>query len=290
MSLFQRMHRIEASLSFQEGRTEPPSCDLALAWCLEHKAVLRKIGSTLEGELRLQEYIELVRPGTCEGRRKAVQYARKYFLGKLGIVQSSDTNHGYDPLYKRAMGLLAVPESSGLYADLYHTQRWHALKEAFRRTAFQVYNMAPIPLLHIALSAGLSSLKALSCASSTATQDDTAGHESHGPYSHDMLPLSDSKRNCPTCQTNNLGVLAAKVPRNRQEHSTLLCRVTGKVMDDKNPAMCLPNGMIYSQEVRVIISHQAMTWLASQSRDHSITCPRTGETYAPSDCRKLFIS
>jgi len=50
-------HKIERSL--REGMSTTP----ALEWCKEHSKELKKSGSMLEFELRLQQYIELVRQG-----------------------------------------------------------------------------------------------------------------------------------------------------------------------------------------------------------------------------------
>lgn len=54
---FVACHKIERSL--REGM----STGLALDWCKEHGKELKKAGSILEFELRLQQYIELVRQG-----------------------------------------------------------------------------------------------------------------------------------------------------------------------------------------------------------------------------------
>jgi macrophage erythroblast attacher len=54
---FMACHKIERSL--REGM----STSLALEWCKEHGKELKKIGIMLEFELRLQQYIELVRQG-----------------------------------------------------------------------------------------------------------------------------------------------------------------------------------------------------------------------------------
>ena len=58
---FVACHKIERSLS--EGQ----STALALEWCKEHGKELKKGGSMLEFELRLQQYIELVRAGHESG-------------------------------------------------------------------------------------------------------------------------------------------------------------------------------------------------------------------------------
>ena len=54
-------HKIEKSL--REGM----STTLALEWCKEHGKELKKVGSMLEFELRLQQYIEMVRQGHESG-------------------------------------------------------------------------------------------------------------------------------------------------------------------------------------------------------------------------------
>jgi macrophage erythroblast attacher len=58
---FVSCHKIERSL--REGM----STSLALEWCKEHSKELKKGGSMLEFELRLQQYIELVRQGHESG-------------------------------------------------------------------------------------------------------------------------------------------------------------------------------------------------------------------------------
>ncbi|KAK0549451.1 GID complex subunit containing RING finger motif [Tilletia horrida] len=63
----------------------------------------------------------------------------------------------------RALGLLACPPGSPAYADLYHIDRWASLRAQFRSCALLVHSLPPQPMLHIALSAGLSSLKVPQC-------------------------------------------------------------------------------------------------------------------------------
>lgn len=109
---FVACHKIERSL--REERSTGP----ALAWCKENAKELKKQGSTLEFELRLQQYIELVRQGHeagidtdmdgmngvsleegGKGERRLVEaraHARKY------LTQSGDA-----ALLGKAAGLLA---------------------------------------------------------------------------------------------------------------------------------------------------------------------------------------
>lgn len=83
--------RIEDSLR----RGETRDC---LAWCAENKQALKKINSNLELELRLQQFVELVRAGDIAKLIEATMHARKH----LGTQH--DVEYGF-----RAGGLLANP-------------------------------------------------------------------------------------------------------------------------------------------------------------------------------------
>lgn len=72
-----------------------------VAWCYENKSKLRKIHSTLELEIRVQEFVELVRQGK---RFDAVKHARKY------LSEADDPEH--IQAVKKCMGLLAFPAVS----------------------------------------------------------------------------------------------------------------------------------------------------------------------------------
>ncbi|PWY99198.1 hypothetical protein BCV70DRAFT_201402 [Testicularia cyperi] len=193
-----------------------PNCALALAWCSENKATLRKIKTPLEFNLRLQEYIELARVRTPDSIREAIAYARRHLLPLMnanapsgsstgsggstsapsvakpassGAVASSATSaltgmlttgagesekdreadhdrQAAEAIRKqvsRALGLLACGPGSDVYADLYDPMRWVSLQRSFKSCALQIHSMPAQPILHIALSAGLSSLKLPTC-------------------------------------------------------------------------------------------------------------------------------
>jgi len=72
-----------------------------VSWCYENKSKLRKIQSTLELEIRIQEFVELVR---TERRAEAVRHARKY----LADSQCEENAVAI----KKCMGLLAFPTST----------------------------------------------------------------------------------------------------------------------------------------------------------------------------------
>ena len=75
--------------------------------------------------------------------------------------------------------------------------------------------------------------------------------------------------------------MAKEVPWSHHVNSTIVCSISGKIMDEDNPPMCLPNGYVYSKE--------ALEEMATQ-RNGIVTCPRTGDQCDFSALRKVFIS
>lgn len=62
----------------------------------------------------------------------------------------------------------------------------------------------------------------------------------------------DSKNvDCPVCDPN-LGRLAEEVPFSHHVNSTIVCSITGKIMDENNWPMVFPGGHVYSKEVRLL--------------------------------------
>ncbi|QRW02883.1 macrophage erythroblast attacher [Ceratobasidium sp. AG-Ba] len=68
--LFAEIRRVEDALRDQK-------CAVALAWCSENKAALKKMKNSLEFELRLQEYIEIIQQGKTA---EAMVYLKKYLI------------------------------------------------------------------------------------------------------------------------------------------------------------------------------------------------------------------
>lgn len=371
--LFEEIAKVEDSLypptwKPRSGSTLKPSCALALAWCSENKAMLRKIKTPLEFNLRLQEFIELTRVRSSESIREAISYARRHLLplvtsataavptaskgGATPAAGEKDKEADYERLaaeavrreVSRAMGLLACGPSLWAYHDLYSEDRWAMLRDSFRACALQIHSLPAQPILHIALSAGLSSLKLPACYTQKPghlggkTEGDqinermekSEGQQSHvsvssvfppalgtldtgddaansaklefsnsGPSGPSSLPVHHPHDNgddddvdprgepgnidCPICDDQGLGKLASEVPWSHHQNSTLVCSYSGKIMDDYNPPMALPNGRVYAQNT--------LLELASQSPDkQSIQCPRTGDIFAAKEVRKIFIS
>jgi len=240
IDLFTDIRRIEVALSRH-------SCTEALAWCSENKTALRKIKSTLEFELRLQEYIELAR---ARKKQEAMAYSHKY-------LASWQETHLAEIM--QASMLLAVEPSTkcGRYRKLYDDSRWVNLIQAFRLAIYNLNSLPTEPLLNLALYSGLASLKLPSCYNGSSQNVD-----------------------CPVCDPS-INILAEEVPYSHHANSTIVCRISGKIMDEDNMPLAFPNGNVYSREV-----------LEDMAAKHNgmVICPQSGDKCEFSALKKVFIS
>jgi len=190
------------------------SCKAGLAWCALNSSKLKKSKSVFEFNLRLQEYIELVRE---DKEAEAIKYAQSFFP-PFAEACLDDISF--------AMGLVIFKgKKVGDYHRLLDESRWEFLREEFEDEISTVYSLPDRPLLLTHLHAGLSALKTPAC-----TEEEEANV------------------NCPSC-AQPYQTMAQYLPVPARSHSRLVCRVSGKVMDSDNPPMALPNGMVYSKEV-----------------------------------------
>lgn len=90
-----------------------------IGWCHDNRSKLRKLGSTMEFNLRVQEFIELVR---SDRRLDAVKHARKCF--------SSYDDYQLQEI-QCCMGQLAFPANTCLspYKDLLDEKRYAKIHE-----------------------------------------------------------------------------------------------------------------------------------------------------------------
>ncbi|KZM23657.1 GID complex subunit containing RING finger motif [Ascochyta rabiei] len=265
---FVSCHKIERSL--REGMNTA----LALDWCKEHGKELKKSGSMLEFELRLQQYIELVRQGHESGVSgmdgelardgvsigggggevklvEARAHAKKYLSGS-----------GDFELLGRAAGLLAYRPWDEVepYASLYSPTRWSHLATLFLTTHHTLYSLPPRPLLHIALSAGLSALKTPAC---------------HSAYTSSSANASSSTSTvCPICSTE-LNQLARNVPYAHHTKSIV-----------ENDPVVLPSGRIYGRE-RLRLFNEKVGTAKGWVRDP--VAGKAEELWKESEVRRVFV-
>ncbi|KAK5138920.1 GID complex subunit containing RING finger motif [Oleoguttula sp. CCFEE 6159] len=240
---FETCRRIEESL--RQGRTGE-----ALAWCADNKQALKKTDSNLEIELRLQQYIELVRTGENPKLIEATLHARKY------LAAQQDTE-----FTMRAAGLLVFPPGTAAepYRSFYSADRWESLASLFLETHHSLLSIPSTPLLHIALSAGLSALKTPSCHSAFASSSSNAS--------------SSVTSVCPICSTE-LNELARNVPYVHHTKSHV-----------ENDPVVLPNGRIYGREKLMAINVKLGT-PEGKVRDPT----DMSQLYDLTQVKKVFIS
>ncbi|XP_071934667.1 protein MAEA homolog [Coffea arabica] len=183
----------------------------ALAWCADNKSRLKKSKSKFEFQLRLQEFIELVR---AENNMRAITYARKY-LAPWGATHMKEL--------QRVMATLAFKSNTECptYKVLFEAKQWDYLVDQFKQEFCRLYGMTLEPLLNIYLQAGLSALKTPFCYEDDCTKEDPLSQESFRK-------------------------LALPLPYSKQHHSKLVCYITKELMDTENPPLVLPNGYVYS--------------------------------------------
>lgn len=185
-----------------------------LTWCYENKSKLRKLKSSLEFNLRQQEFIELVRE---DYRFEAIQHARKHF---------SNVEEEHMAEVQRIMGILAYPFYTEVqpYKDYFDESRWEKLILQFRHDNFKLYQLSNVSVFSVSLQAGLSALKTPIC------------YKSEGERNPD----------CPVCSPA-LNTLAQSLPYSHCSQSRLVCYISGEPLNEHNHPLMLPNGYVYGE-------------------------------------------
>ena len=145
--MFLTAREVEESLVREE-------LDKVMAWCHDNKSRLRKLKSSLEFQVRLQEYLELVKRGQ---KLEAVKHAKKFLC--------TETELEHLAVVQQAMGLLAFSSSTQIqpYKDLLDKSRWQSLIEQFRLENFRLHQLSAQCTFTVALQSGLAALKTPQC-------------------------------------------------------------------------------------------------------------------------------
>ncbi|KAK3357117.1 CTLH/CRA C-terminal to lish motif domain-containing protein [Lasiosphaeria hispida] len=247
---------IDTFVSMSKIRTalEGGSVQEALAWCADNKKELRKLKSNLEFMLRCQQYIELLRAEQPGKTTEAIAYAKKF------IVPFNET---YPAEVLHIIGLLTFGPETRLpaYARYYSPDRWSQLAAIFVDAHNKLLGLPSFPLLHIALSSGLSALKTPACHGAEATASSTPGHGT-----------SLTASVCPICSTE-LNELARNVPYAHHDKSHVA-----------SDLMVLPNNRVYGQ-ARI----QECAAKAGLGPNH-VKDLVTGQVYPADKLKKVFIT
>lgn len=208
IEIFLTSREVEKSLA----NRETSKC---LMWCHDNKSKLRKLKSNMEFNLRVQEFIELIR---SDRRMDAIKHARKHF---------SAFEEEHLPTIQQVMALLAFQVNTALspYKALFDEGRWDNLIEEFRQENYRLFQLASQSVFTVTLQAGLSALKTPQC------------------YAADEELKNQA---CPVCQ-ESLNQLADPLPFAHCSQSKLYCHISGLPLNENNQPMMLPNGYVYGE-------------------------------------------
>lgn len=218
--------------------------------------------------LRFQQYIELVRTQDQTKLLESIAHAKKFLL---------PYKDSYPKEVQQACGLLAFPPGtraktydvrpslvrinpSNMFKELYSEARWTTLANLFMQTHNNLLALPSVPLLHIALSAGLSALKTPSC---------------HSSHISSISPTSSSSVTtsvCPICSTE-LNDLARNVPYAHHTKSHV-----------ESDLVLLPNGCVYGRQRLEEYSRKAGL------EEDKIKDLRNGDIFPLEIVKKVYIS
>ncbi|KAF2858445.1 protein FYV10 [Piedraia hortae CBS 480.64] len=249
IDLFVESSRIEKSL--RKGELKP-----CLAWCTEHKQMLKKLKSTLDLDLRQQQLIESARSGDSSVLVDALKHARTHFSSKSA---PGDQKFGLE-----AGGLLAHSPDMAVqpYHGLYSPSRYAELADKFVQTQLELVGALDVALLHPVLLSGISALKTPQCSSARREINNTKA-----------LSMAVTSSTCPICSPE-LNELARPLPFGHHDKS--------HVDED---LVVLPNGRVINHG-RLQLLNQKLKVPKGKIRDPFST---TGEEWIESVVRKVFV-
>lgn len=141
---------------------------------------------------------------------------------------------------------------------MYSRSRWDFLANLFLKTHHELFSLPTRPLLHFALSAGLSALKTPSCHSKYASSSSNAS--------------STTTTVCPICSTE-LNELARNLRHVQHNKSSV-----------EHDPIVLPNGRVYGRDR--LLEMSAKVGL----EEGRVKDPTSSEVFDISQVRKVFIS
>ncbi|CAB3408615.1 unnamed protein product [Caenorhabditis bovis] len=212
IDLFAQLKEIRSALL--AGNTTP-----CVEWLESHRSKLRRMGSRIEVDIRIEELIDLINQNHTAD---AIAYIKKYIAP---CMKNND-----DQEVKKLIGMILTPEQN---CPKYTTEeeiaeRWRKCEEMFVAEFYRLYQLCTQSVFSITMQCGLAAHKTPSCCL-------------------DQRKRSEVK--CPVC--NPLcWPIAADLPNAHVTQSTILCTKTGEICDDtENAPYLFPSGHVYGKKV-----------------------------------------
>ena len=287
LDVFVQCHQIEESL--RRGDTQE-----CLAWCQEHKPIMKKFNVwTLSADvgggpvlkyaaLTSKNPVRAISNSNC-GYSNSSSFDGTDSSWRQSSTPKSTWPRTQEPTSRRKVELqlcshtlqtrrrnhtryLTNPNPDNgdnqrkpyVLQTMYSQSRWDHLADLFVRSHHEIFSLPARPLLHIALSAGLSALKTPACHSKYASSSANATFSS--------APV------CPICSTE-LNELARNLPYAHHTKSHV-----------ENDPVVLPNGRVYGRER--LLQMSAKIGL----EDGLVKDPTTSKIFKVADIRKVYIS
>lgn len=151
------------------------------------------------------------------------------------------------------MGLLAFGPNTNIaaYKRLIADERWDRMVDLFREENAKIFKLSGHSAFSACLQVGIAAHKTPMC------QDDPTSR-------------------CVVCR--ELYGLAENLPYAHVENSRLICAQSGDQLDEENRPMMLSNGRVYGERA-----------IAEMTRDDVVVCPRTNESCAVVDIKKVYV-
>ena len=257
LDTFISCHKIASNLS----RGDPKD---ALTWCNQNRLALQKLPpdslkGNLEFQLRLQQYIELVRVGSTTKKIEAMQYAQKFLsptqypnemMHPAGLLASGPQPPYINPITNgTAINGNHTPKESP-YTPYFSPTRWSYLSNLFIETHHTLLSLPTRPLLHVALTAGLSALKTPSCHSAfNPTSATTPAHpkvampDATSPVTNGATPALPNPTTTATSTPQPINPPPSNIPTDHPYHqhqqaSTTPVPATNTNTTQLNPSLC----------------------------------------------------
>eukprot|EP00475_Leptophrys_vorax_P018812 TRINITY_DN25691_c0_g1_i4.p1 TRINITY_DN25691_c0_g1~~TRINITY_DN25691_c0_g1_i4.p1 ORF type:complete len:417 (+),score=95.28 TRINITY_DN25691_c0_g1_i4:128-1252(+) len=232
--------------------------DKCLHWCGVQRGKLTSIGSSLEVDLRISQFLDLLEKNELD---VAIQHARAHFPSTYQDIE----------LRKKICSVMGVLASNNIAVaideNFNRNERFGILEAQFLDDFLEINGLCKKTFLERLLSVGKKCVDLGSC---------SQGNVEIPSFNCPACYVQRDRENC----VDDLERLKAEeIPlKFKLSRSHLVCAISGRIMDGDNLPMALPNGQVYSSRA-----------IKQASQSGVFTCPKTNATYKLEDCKPVYV-